>query len=111
MDPKQIEAIFSRHLQAIRDDLKKLEDSAENRQKIQDAIRAVLGDERKAVGLGTVLGEYWEAFMPKLLFMAHSPETEQELLTAAQSLIKQQMVEFSRILSGQARRNSPNQND
>jgi hypothetical protein len=110
MDPKKIQAVVSRHLQAIRDDLKELEDSPENREKIQNAIRTALGDEGKAVGLGSILGECWAAFMPKLLFMARSPETELELLTAAQRLIKEQCMEFSRILSGQARQQPPNQN-
>ena len=108
MESKQIEAVIARHLQAIRDDLKELEDSPENRQKIKNAIQAVLGDERQAVGLGGVLAEYWAAFMPKLLAMAGSPETEQELLTAARKLIKEQVMEFSRILSDEALRGRAN---
>ncbi len=110
MDPEKIQAVFSRHLQAIRDDLKELEDSPENREKIQHAIRAVLGDERKATGLGGVLAEYWAAFMPKLLAMARAPETEQELLTAAQRMIKEQVMEFSRILSDESLRQHRNPN-
>jgi hypothetical protein len=99
MEDKQMQAAFARHWASFLEEVNATDDTPENRKKIQTAIEAVLGDNRKATGLGAALAQHWEPFISKLLSGIDSETKKQELVAAFQEMLLEQVMKFSRILS------------
>jgi heme oxygenase len=99
MEDKQMQAAFARHWASFLEEVNATDDTPENRKKIQTAVEAVLGDNRKATGLGAALAQHWEPFISKLLSGIDSETKKQELVAAFQEMLLEQVMKFSRILS------------
>ena len=99
MEKGQLQAAFIRHWEAFLKEVDELADTPENREKINEAVKAVLGDNRKAIGLGAVIAQHWEPLISRLLSGIKSEAKKAELIEAFQRLLLEQITEFSRILA------------
>jgi heme oxygenase len=100
MDIEKVKQSFARHWADFIQEIGTIEDTPEHREMFRIAIEsAFAGRQHRVKGLGAVLAEHWEKFVPTLMSMTRSEETKKKLGEALSGMILQQAQEFSRILT------------
>ena len=100
---EEIQALFSRHMEAFQRDMGVLVSNPdpEDERQIQEAMTAVLArqNQDKATGLGVVLGELMHATATKILSCTDSQEKKDRLLEVLSKHLHAQIFEISEILT------------